>query len=136
MSVSSPTDSTLVKNILEGARRKLSNPVCKKEPITPELLQKMYNHLFIDGNVYNQRTITICLVAYAGFFRISELLNLKLSDVHFFDTHMALFIQKSKTDIYRDGNWVVISRTNSDLYPVKNMENVLGDINFFKKNKK
>ena len=121
----SPTDSELVKNVLEGAKRRLSVATCKKEPITPELLEKMYDNLFSIDNLYNQRTITVCLVAYAGFFRISELLNLKLADVQMFDTHMALFIEKGKTDVYRDGNWVVISRTNSKLCPVRNFERYL-----------
>ena len=35
------------------------------------------------------------------------------------------FIPKSKTDIYRDGNTVVISRMDSNLYPVKNLEKYL-----------
>jgi hypothetical protein len=35
------------------------------------------------------------------------------------------FIPKSKTDIYRDGNTVVISRMDSNLYPVNNLEKYL-----------
>jgi hypothetical protein len=31
-----------VKNVLEGAKRKLATPTVKKEPITPELLSLMY----------------------------------------------------------------------------------------------
>ncbi|KAK3090282.1 hypothetical protein FSP39_010613 [Pinctada imbricata] len=53
----SPTDSHLVKNVLEGAKRRLCQPVKKKEPITPELLEKMFDKLFVPGNLYNQRTI-------------------------------------------------------------------------------
>ena len=121
ISVPSPTDSYLVKNVLEGGRRRLSRPVTKKEPITPVLLEKMYDKLFVPGNLYNQRTICACLLSYSGFLRASELLNLKLCDVCFFNTHMALFIEKSKTDIYRDGNWLVISKTGSKLCPVLNL---------------
>lgn len=47
----SPTDSVLVKNILEGAKR------------------------FWDHTLYSQRIICSCLIAYAGFLRASELLN-------------------------------------------------------------
>ena len=38
----SPTDTYLVKNVLEGAKRKLATPTVKKEPITPELLSLMH----------------------------------------------------------------------------------------------
>ena len=47
---------------------------------------------------------------------------MKLSDVEFFTTHMRIFIEKSKTDVYRDGNWLVISRCDSKLCPVLNLE--------------
>ena len=35
---------------------------------------------------------------------------------------MSLFIESSKTDVYRDGHWLVISRTFTKLCPVKNLE--------------
>ena len=36
--------------------------------------------------------------------------------------HWMLFIQKSKTDIYRDGNRIIIARTGNNLCSVKNLE--------------
>ena len=43
---------------------------------------------------------------------------------------MSVFIERSKTDIYRDGNWLLIARTGSNLCPVKNLEKYFefGDI--------
>lgn len=121
-SVNSPTDSPLVKNILEGAKRRLSTHTEKKEPITPDLIRKMFDSLFHVKNVYNQRIICACITAFAGFLRVSELLNIRRSDIVFNECYMSIFIQKSKTDVYRDGNCVTIARTGSDLCPVKNME--------------
>ena len=56
------------------------------------------------------------------FFRCSELLNIRCSDVAFQKSHMSIFIETSKTDIYRDGQWVVIARSNSGFIPVKKFE--------------
>ena len=125
LDIESPTDSRLVSNILEAAKRRLAKPVCKKEPITPDLLDKMYKSLFNDGNVKNQRIICACLLAYAGFLRSSELLNIRRCDITIFGTYMSVFIQSSKTDQYRDGAWVVISRTGTQLCPVENLERYL-----------
>jgi len=50
-SMTSPTDSDLVKHILEGAKRRLSVPIKKKEPITPDLLSKMYDKKMIKCSV-------------------------------------------------------------------------------------
>jgi hypothetical protein len=35
---------------------------------------------------------------------------------------MSVFIQKGKTDIYRDGNHIIIARTGNNLCPVNNLE--------------
>lgn len=42
----------------------------------------------------------MCLVNYAGFLRFSELANLRRSDITISDSHVSLFIAKSKTDHY------------------------------------
>ncbi|XP_071131746.1 uncharacterized protein [Mytilus edulis] len=125
ISVISPTDSDLVKNILEGAKRRLSVPIKKKEPITPDMLSQMFDRLYCENNLYNQRTISACLLSYSGFLRVSELLNLRTCDIQFFLSHMSVFIQKSKTDIYRDGDRIIIARTGNKLCPVKNLESFL-----------
>ncbi len=89
----------------------------------------MYDNLYSDNNVFNQRTICACLLAYAAFLRVSELLNLRRCDIEFFPSHMSVFIQKSKTDIYRDGNRIIIGRTGNNLCPVKNLELYLQWVN-------
>lgn len=65
----SPTDNRFVMNILEGSKRILSKPVSKKEPITGGILRKMYLKLFDRNNLYNQRTICLCLLSFARFLR-------------------------------------------------------------------
>ena len=92
-----------MKNILEGAKRKLATPTVKKEQITPELLPLMYNSNYKDNDLFSQRTICACLLAYSRFLRVSELLQ-----ITFEATYICIFIPNSKTDIYRDGNSVVI----------------------------
>ena len=46
---------------------------------------------------------------------------IRRSDVIFDSCYMSIFIEKGKTDIYRDRAWVVIARTNSKLCPVKDL---------------
>ena len=69
------------------------------------------------------RTICAILVAYAGFLRSQELLAIRRSDIVFDNCYMSIFIEKSKTDIYREGAWVVIAKTNFKLCPVLNLIN-------------
>ena len=121
----SPTNSKLVINILEAGKRILAKPSVKKDPITPELLKVLYDNVFEHANIKNQRIISACLVAYAGFMRSSELLNIKVCDIMFYETFMSIFVESSKTDKYRDGAWLTIARTGTELCPVANIEKLI-----------
>ena len=50
------------------------------------------------------------LIAYSGFLRYDELRNLKCCNVKFFEEHISLKIESSKTDQYRSGNEVLIAK--------------------------
>ena len=58
------------------------------------------------------RTAAFCVTAFAGFLRFNELAYLRCCDVKFCeDKYVELFIAKSKTDIYRNGNVVMLAKT-------------------------
>ncbi|XP_076100861.1 uncharacterized protein LOC143070462 [Mytilus galloprovincialis] len=67
----------------------------------------------------------MCLISYAGFLRFSEMVNLKRSDLKFSDSHVSLFITKSKTDHYREGTQVLIARTDTQTCSVSMLEKYL-----------
>ena len=82
--VEDPTDHPLVKQVLAGAKRMLAHKTCKKEPITPDILQKLYDTFETkDADLSIIRTMAICLLGFAGFFRFSELATLKECDITF-----------------------------------------------------
>ena len=51
-----PCDSFLVKSVVEGARRHLSRPCTKKEPITPEILRQLVDRFGKTTNLYDKRS--------------------------------------------------------------------------------
>ena len=64
-----PTDHPLVRHVLAGAKRILAHKRTKKEPITAEILQKLYQRFVTeDSGLLVIRTMAICLLGYAGFF--------------------------------------------------------------------
>ena len=121
----SPTNSKLVVNVLVSAKRILSRYTLKKEPVTVEILSRLYTGLYKENNVKNQRIICACLVAFSGFLRSSELLSIKISDIVFNSSYMAIFIECSKTDKYRDGAWIMIAKTGTELCPVENVRKLI-----------
>ena len=109
--LSNPCDSNLVKGILESAKRSLSRPIVKKEPVTPDIVLSICQKFAsANANLSDLRTAAICVTAFAGFLRFNELANLRCCDVKFCkDKYVELFIAKSKTDIYRNGNIVLLA---------------------------
>lgn len=126
-----PSHHPLVRNVVNAGHRILGKPTFKKEPITPELLRLLVSNQ-ARKSLYNSRTLALCLLAFAGFLRFDELSNLKCFDIELNKDYMLVFIESSKTDQYRDGAWLPISRSNKDTCPVRNLENYakFGDIDF------
>ena len=115
--------SLIVKNVFEGAKRQLVTPIEKRDPL---LLICYLNCIiqFSENNLMSQRIISSYLLPFARFLRVSELLYIKRSDIIFESCYVSIFIPKSKTDIYRDRNTVVISRMDNNLCPVKKIRKV------------
>ena len=119
-----PCVSTLVQLTKEGAIRDTSKPVVKKEPITPDHL-KILVHRYRSDNLFNMRTLSMCLLGFAGFLRYSELVNIKLCDISFEETHMTINIVRSKTDVHKEGHKLCIARTHCVTCPVHKLEQYL-----------
>ena len=97
----------------------LGKPVNKKDPITTDILLQIKDHYTVDsGNLLKLRTFVMCLLGFSGFLRFSELSNIRMCDILWKDSHIEIKIPKSKTDIYRKGNSVIIARTGNILCPV------------------
>ena len=68
----SPTNSLITKNVFDGAKRRLVTHIEKREPITPDMLLKLYNSVFKENNLMSQRIISSCLLAFAEFLHVSD----------------------------------------------------------------
>jgi integrase len=114
-----PCEDKLIQMMMEGAKRILGRPIVKKEPITISHLQKIVEKFGKDHrHLPNVRLCAMLLISFAGFLRYNELANLKMSNIKFYDTYVNINIEKSKTDLYRRGNSITISKTGLPTCPV------------------
>ena len=121
-----PCKSDIVSFARDAAHRKIGHLIKKKEPVTPAILSSIVNaYGNTNSNLKDVRVATLCLLCYSGFLRFSEFVNLRRTDITFFPTYIKLFLFKSKTDIYREGRDVVISRTGLPTCPVNMLERYL-----------
>ncbi|CAH3174143.1 unnamed protein product, partial [Porites lobata] len=120
--VPNPMSSTFVKNMVEGAKRQNAKPTSKKSPISKEALTECCIKHAHSDELPIRRDISMALLLFAGFFRFSELANLTTGDISIIDTHLTIKVSHSKTDQYRKGNEMVISRSGKVTCPVSNLE--------------
>ena len=60
----------------------------------------------------------ICLLGFSAFLRIDEVLNIRVKDIAFFRTYMAITIPKCKNDQTREGNCIYVAEIQSRYCPV------------------
>ena len=112
-------DSEFCRNIIESAKRQKSQPVMKKKPITTDIIRSILDiHNKKDANLKNLRIAALCSLAFAGFFRYDELCNIVPKHIEFHSDYIRIFVPRSKTDVYREGNFVFISASRSKYCPV------------------
>ena len=113
-----PCDRKFLQIVLQGLKKLLKKPIVKKEPVTPEILKAIVDKYGSSSNLLHIRLCAMVLIAYSGFLRFDELINIRRCDLDMFVSHVSVFIMKSKTDVYRQGAWVLIGATNTPTCPV------------------
>ena len=121
----SPTDHPLVKLALEGGKRIIAerrSPSDKrsrrKEPLSSDLIRNLAQHFFDSTDLVEIRFLLMVILGFAGFFRISEMLQIQIKEITFDDTGSTIFLPISKTDQVREGNIVFISKTKTECCPI------------------
>jgi hypothetical protein len=98
-----------------------------KRPLLASHIRKLFE-LWLYADSSNLHTVmklsNICL-CYAGFLRFSDVMTVQWHEIRFLSSHMELFLEKSKTDQYRAGRWVLISRVGGLYCPVQLVELLL-----------
>jgi hypothetical protein len=107
----SPTSAPIVKAVREAARRLLPEGAHKKEALLLEHVVQICERFAQSGCA--ERDLWICAaiaVAFAGFFRYSDLAHIYVDWIVFHPNHMEIFLETRKNDQYREGHWIVLAR--------------------------
>ena len=70
------------------------------------------------NNLSDLQVLSIILIAFAGFMRFSEVAAIQANHVKFEETHIQIFLPTSKTDQFRQGQTIYISKTGKLTCPV------------------
>lgn len=113
---------SMVQSMMGPCQRVLAKPKCRKETITAEMLHSLADRLKDKSSVSDLRTLALCLIGFAGFFRFSELCSIRTCDIRLLHTHCSIFLESSKTDQFRQGSWINTARTGRMTCPVSALE--------------
>ena len=107
-------DGACAKNIIESAKRAKDDPIVKKEPIRTDLIKKIIAKFAAgEASLMNLRIAALCTLGFASFFRFSELSSILCKHIVFLEDHIKVFVPRSKTNVYREENFVYIAKTLS-----------------------
>lgn len=112
-----PTDNVFVRNLVDSAKRTLSQPVNKKQPVTKDMLLELCSKYETSTDVLIIRDLCMLLLGFSAFLRYDELRNVHCNDIKFNDNHFSIHIRKCKTDQYRHGSDVVVAKGDTVACP-------------------
>ena len=96
--MASPTDNQLVSRVWEATKKILAaGRPNRKEPLSLEVLKDIVEGADL-SNILQLRNVCLYVLAYVGFFRSEEVLNIRMRHVHFHEGYMIIKVEKSKTD--------------------------------------
>ena len=128
--VPNPLDNACCKNIIESAKRIRSQPINMKKPANAEVIKNIIDKYGTNqASLKDLRIALISALGFAGFFCFNELANIQPSHLTFHDDCVKIFVPKSKTDVYREGNYVYIAKLENNYCPVSILQRYIETAN-------
>ncbi|CAH3129800.1 unnamed protein product [Porites lobata] len=115
--LSSRADSTVKKYLKEINKFLLwcSNCATKKPAIIRSIIDRYGAE---EASLKDLRIAAISSLGFAGFFRFNDLANIQPKHLTLCDGFVKIFVPRSKTDVYREGNYVYITKLENKYCPV------------------
>lgn len=87
------------------------------EPLSLEILKDVVEKADF-SNFLQLRNVRLFVLAYVGFFRFEEVLNIRMNHIYSHQGYMIIKVEKRKTDKFRQGDEVVIAQSGVRVCPV------------------
>jgi len=111
-------DQAIHELVLSGRVCVVAQKPLVVDPLSVSIQPCGKKRLILDSNLKDIRIAALCSLAFAGFFRYIELCNIAPNHIEFHSQYIKIFVPRSKTDVYREGNYVYISAWGSQYCPV------------------
>ena len=125
-----PGQHPTVRQVADGLSRQLSRPARKMLP-----LQRDHLHLLVerfgrqDCPLVDLQMLCLITLGFHGFFRWNDLQQIHVTDLHFSDGYVSVFLEGRKNDQFREGHIIPLAETRSEVCPVKWLQRFLREGN-------
>ena len=106
----------------------LCKPIRKRKPITTEMLTDMVQDATKQPTLSNLRITTFSLLTFARFLRFGEAIHIRACDLDISTDMVKILLPRSKNDQFRQGQEVLIARTNTPTCPVAMLERYMAAV--------
>ncbi|AZP14404.1 hypothetical protein EJN92_03815 [Undibacterium parvum] len=115
----SPVMDKTVKRTMQGIRRTFGTAQRRVTALVKDDLLEIMVLVDLQSPIKAARDKALLLIGFAGAFRRSELVALRIEDVTTYDTGLEILIRRSKTDQEGEGRTVFIPNAKGNRCPVK-----------------
>ena len=116
--LNSPANSLTAKQVINAAHTILGKaPTDRKLPLEKHHLRLLFDK-FAFATLDKIQVLTLISLGFTGLLRWDDLSRIKLCDISFHESFVAIFLEQRKSDQYREGSWVDISKSYSKYCPV------------------
>ena len=113
----SPTKTSFVEKVKHCAMRSCVRVVNRKDPIEACEVAELVRLADLSC-LAEVRFLTMVLLSFFGFMRISETRSIQVSKLRFFDGNVTAHLGESKTDVHREGEFIYIAASGKPTCPV------------------
>ena len=117
--LSDPTVHSYVKCLLETSKRCNTLPKVKKECVSASDIKGLFELYKDSKDPIVVRDLAMIILCFSVFLRYDEVSHLCCKDILFHEDHVQIKITQSKTDQYRKGDTIVLSKLVSTTCPYK-----------------
>ena len=117
-----PSACPIAKEIVQAAQRILGKaPKDHKLPLQKNHI-KLFQDKFAFGDLAQLQIVTLITIGLQVFLRWDDLSRLRYTDIRFYsnnnNNNIAVFLEKRKNDLFREGSWIFIAASYSSYRPI------------------
>ena len=115
-----PGSHHITRQTADSLVRQLSRPARKMRPLQQDHLQQLVGQFGgPQCSLVHLQMLCLITLGFHGFFRWNDLHQLQVSDLHFSDGYVSIFLEGRKNDQFREGHVIPVAETGRSSCPIK-----------------